>query len=73
MESGDEITINTEVGQKRIERNRGGVIINLFNSLVIGSTFLQLHEGDNVLYGSATSGSTALLIEVQYRTKYSGV
>lgn len=73
MESGDEITINIEVGQKRIERNRGGVIANLFNSLVIGSTFLQLHEGDNVLYGSASSGSTALLIEVQYRTKYSGV
>jgi len=73
MESGDIITINTEVGNKRIERNRNGTITNLFNSLVVGSSFLQLTEGDNVLFGSAQSGSNALFIEVQYRAKYSGV
>lgn len=73
MIAGDIITINTEIGQKRIELNRGGVITNIFNTLVIGSKFIQLNEGDNVLYGSATSGSAALLIEVEYRAKYSGV
>lgn len=73
MEAGDEITINTVVGQKRIDRNRNGTITNLFNTLVVGSTFLQLTEGDNVLFGSAQSGSNALFIEVQYRAKYSGV
>lgn len=73
MEAGDIITINTEVGQKRIELNRNGVISNLFNSLVAGSKFLQLDEGDNVLFGSAESGSNSLFIEVEYRAKYSGV
>ena len=70
---GDIITITTEIGQKRIELNRGGTITNIFNTLVIGSKFFQLSEGDNILYGSATSGSAALLIEVEYRIKYSGV
>ncbi|XCH78846.1 MAG: phage tail domain-containing protein [Candidatus Dehalobacter alkaniphilus] len=73
MIAGDIITINTEIGQKRIELNRGGVITNIFNTLVIGSKFIQLNEGDNVLYGSAQSGSVSLLIEVEYRAKYSGV
>lgn len=73
MESGDVIAINTEVGQKRIERNRNGTITNLFNSLVTGSKFLQLNEGDNVLFGSSQSGSNSLFIEVEYRAKYSGV
>lgn len=73
MIAGDIITINTEIGQKRIELNRGGVFTNLFNSLVVGSKFLQLSEGDNILYGSAQSGATALMIEVEYRAKYSGV
>ncbi|MGB7594699.1 MAG: phage tail family protein [Erysipelotrichaceae bacterium] len=73
MIAGDIITINTEIGQKRIERDRGGVVSNLFNTLVVGSKFLQLSEGDNILYGSAVSGSTALMIEVEYRAKYSGV
>lgn len=73
MESGDIITINTEVGQKRIELNRGGTITNIFNTLVVGSKFLQLEEGDNLLFGNAQSGVNALLIEVQYRAKYSGV
>lgn len=73
MIAGDIITINTEIGKKRIELNRGGVITNIFNTLVVGSKFIQLNEGDNVLYGSAESGSSALLIEVEYRAKYSGV
>lgn len=73
MIAGDIITITTEIGQKRIELNRGGTITNIFNTLVVGSKFLQLSEGDNILYGSAISGSAALLIEVEYRNKYSGV
>jgi len=73
MQAGDVITINTEVGQKRIELDRGGVITNLFNTLVVGSKFLQLEEGDNLLFGSAESGVNALIIEVRYKEKYSGV
>lgn len=71
--SGDVITITTEYGKKRIERNRSGVITNLFNALVVGSTFLQLNEGDNVLYGTSESGSSALMMAIQYRPRYAGV
>jgi len=73
MTAGDILVINTEVGKKRIERTRNGETTNLFNSLKLGSRFLQLEEGDNVLYASSTSGSNSLFTEITYRPKYSGV
>ena len=71
--AGDAVVITTEVGKKRIERTRNGETSNLFNALAIGSTFLQLEEGDNVLYATSQSGSSALFSEITYRPKYSGV
>lgn len=73
MNAGDILVINTEVGKKRIERTRNGETTNLFNSLKLGSRFLQLEEGDNVLYASSISGSNSLFTEITYRPKYSGV
>ena len=71
--AGDVIVITTEVGKKRIERTRNGETVNLFNALAIGSTFLQLEEGDNVLYATSQSGSSSLFTEITYRPRYSGV
>ena len=73
LQAGDVLVITTEVGKKRIERIRNGVNENLFNALVIGSTFLQLDEGDNVLYATSQSGSSFLFTEISFRPKYSGV
>lgn len=73
MLAGDILTITTEVGKKRIERLRSGETANLFNTLVLGSTFLQLEEGDNVLYATSSSGSSSLFTEITFRPKYSGV
>lgn len=73
MQAGDLISVNTETGQKRVELDRNSVVTNIFNSLVLGSKFLQLYEGDNILYGTAQSGYASLLVEVEYRIKYIGV
>lgn len=73
MLAGDVLSITTEVGKKRIERQRNGETTNLFNTLVLGSTFLQLEEGDNVLYATSDSGSSSLFTEITFRPKYSGV
>lgn len=73
MLAGDVLTITTEVGKKRIERLRNGETTNLFNTLILGSTFLQLEEGDNVLYATSGSGSSSLFTEITFRPKYSGV
>ncbi|MEI7667982.1 MAG: phage tail family protein [Erysipelotrichaceae bacterium] len=72
LQAGDVVVINTEVGQKRIELTRAGETTNQFNTLVLGSTFLQLDEGDNVLYVTCTSGSTFLLTQLTIRPKYYG-
>lgn len=72
LQSGEIITINTESGKKRIELNQAGVITNQFNSLVLGSTFLQLDEGDNVLYTTSQSGSSFLMTQIIIRPRYSG-
>jgi hypothetical protein len=72
LQAGDIVTINTEIGKKRIELNQSGVITNQFNSLVLGSTFLQLDEGDNVLYVTSESGSSFLLTQIAFRPRYSG-
>jgi len=72
LQAGDIVTINTEIGRKRIELNQSGVITNQFNSLVLGSTFLQLDEGDNVLYVTSESGSSFLLTQIAFRPRYSG-
>lgn len=73
LASGDILTLTTEVGYKRIERNRNGTITNEFNAMVVGSKFIQLSEGDNVLYATAVSGSASLSTQIQYRPKYAGV
>jgi len=73
MVAGDVLTITTEVGKKRIERLRNGEATNLFNTLALESTFLQLEEGDNVLYATSQSGSSSLFTEISFRPKYSGV
>lgn len=72
LQAGDIVTINTEIGKKRIELNQSGVITNQFNSLVLGSTFLQLDEGDNVLYVTSESGSSFLLTQIAFRPRYYG-
>lgn len=73
MQAGDIIQVTTEVGKKKIELIHAGETTNIFNTLVMGSVFMQLESGDNVLYTTSETGSTFLLTQVIFRPKYSGV
>jgi len=71
--AGDEITINTRVGQKRITLLRDGVTINILACLGRFSKWLQLSKGDNVFSFSAETGRENLLITIKNEILYEGV
>ncbi len=73
MQPGEIIEIHTEAGQKRIEQIHANQRINLFHTLKLGSIFLQLKEKDNVLYATSDVNPSALMTEIFYRPKYSGI
>lgn len=70
MKKGEEITITTHLGNKRITSNIDG---NLFNYLKIGSKFIWLNVGDNLIRYSAESGEENLSLEIYYTPYYLGV
>lgn len=73
---GDEITINTNVGQKSIELKRGSTTSNLFSKLTNNSVFFQLNQGFNVFSYTTSSGNTDnedLTVDFLYRNNYRGV
>jgi hypothetical protein len=49
MEIGEEITVTTGIGNKRVESYINGVVTNIFNNLDIHSSFMWLNIGDNVI------------------------
>ena len=73
MLAGDVITVNTRRGQKAITRTRDYVTANLFNARSAGSTFLQLHQGDNIIRYDADSNLTGLEVTFYYTELYAGV
>lgn len=73
---GDEITINTNVGQKSIELKRGSTTSNLFSKLTNNSVFFQLNQGFNVFSYTTSSGqidNEDLTVNFLYRNNYRGV
>lgn len=73
MTPGQVITINTNRGQKSITSELNGVVTNAFNSLVFGSTFLQLNVGDNLFRYGADSSEEFLRVSIYHDNKYVGV
>lgn len=72
MEPGDIIRVRTGYGEKRVELTRSGVVTNVFNDLDVGSVFLQLLVGDNLLrYGADVTDN--LEVSVYYDIAYVGV
>lgn len=69
----DELRIYTAYGQKHIELVRGGVTSNAFTVLDAGSTWLQIHPGDNFLRYSAEENEDNLEVRIRYAAAYSGV
>lgn len=71
--AGDRLIVSTEQGNKTIKLNRNGIETNLINTLVWGSTFLQLDKGINELVLSAESGEKNMWTTCYYSEKYGGV
>lgn len=73
--AGDIVTINTSKGQKTVSLLRNGEKINLFSALQRGSTFFQLHTGNNPFAYLADGGDSNVnvLIMFYHSNLYRGV
>lgn len=74
MQQADLITIDTRQGQKTATLLRGGVETNIFNSVIRGSTWLQLSaNGDTFVYEVGTGASGDLAVTFKHYNLYEGV
>lgn len=74
MQQADLITIDTTSGAKTITLLRNGVVSNAFNSLMNGSTWLQLPAGGGVYAYELGSGTaTDVEITINHYNLYEGV
>lgn len=73
MSEGEEITVTTDIGNKRVESYLNGVTINIFNDLDIHSSFMWLDIGDNVIRYDAEEMIEQLEVYIYYTNYYLGV
>ncbi|MGX2958049.1 phage tail family protein [Peribacillus sp. JNUCC 23] len=73
MTAGEIITVNTNKGKKRIESTLNGVTSNIFNTIIFGSTFLQLSVGDNLFRYDADENLDFLEVDIYHIPQFVGV
>ena len=73
MQEGEEITVTTHKGNKRVESYLNGVTTNIFNNLDLMSTFIWLDVGDNVIRYDAETMIEQLEVYIFYTNYYLGV
>ena len=73
IKEGDVITITTKTGNKTVTLEREGVVTNIINRLVSGSTWLTLRTGENKFYVRASEGLSKLKVRLIHRNAYLGV
>lgn len=74
MRQADLITIDTRAGEKTITLLRNGVESNIFNSLVRGSTWLQLdYNGSTFTYEVGGGNAADLVVAINHTNVYEGV
>lgn len=73
MVQGEIITVNTNVGAKKVIDNLNGVETNILNLIDLDSTFLQLNVGDNLLRYDADTNLDNLEVNIYYNPFYLGV
>lgn len=73
LKEGDIITITTKTGNKTVTLEREGVVNNIINRLVSGSTWLTLRSGENKFYVRASEGLSELKVRLIHRNAYLGV
>lgn len=73
IKEGDIIIITTKTGNKTVTLEREGVVTNIINRLVSGSTWLTLKSGENKFYVRASEGLSELKVRLIHRNAYLGV
>ena len=73
IQKGDIITITTKTGNKTVTLEREGVVTNIINRLVSGSTWLNLKTGENKFYVRASDGLNRIKVRLIHRNAYLGV
>ena len=74
MQAGDLITITTGQGDKTVTLLREGVKSNIFNSIMEGSTWLQLpSEGMTAVYTIEEGYNTDLIVTIKHYDLFEGV
>ena len=73
MEANDVLTVCTAYGKKRVMFLRDGVESNAFAALNAGSTWMQIHPGDNFLRYAAELNEDNLEVSVRFASAFSGV
>lgn len=73
LKDGDIITITTKTGNKTVTLEHEGVVTNIINRLVSGSTWLTLRHGENKFYVRASDGLSELKVRLIHRNAYLGV
>lgn len=70
---GDIVVINTNKGEKAIEKIVDGVSANIIGTLETGSTWFQLEKGVNLFTYRADVNSSGLRVLFEYHNLYKGV
>lgn len=72
--AGDLLVIDTRQGQKSVKLYRSGTVINAFNNVVQGSTWLQLAaNGSAYVYEVGTGSASSLRVTIKHYNLYEGV
>ena len=73
MVAGEVLTVTTHYGKKKVESSLNGVVTNVFNFIDLGSTFLQLNVGDNLMRYNADTGIDNLEVSIYHTDQFLGV
>lgn len=73
MTEGDQLTINTNKGQKSLTLFHDGTESNVINDMEVGSTWFQLYTGDNVFSYDADEFPENILCTFQHTNEFEGV
>lgn len=71
--AGDEIVIDTNKGKHSVTLVRAAQQFNMFNSITLGSTWLQLDVGENTFGATAETGADVLNFKLIAAERYEGV
>ena len=72
MVAGEVLTVTTHFGNKKVTSTLNGVTTNAFNFIDLGSTFMQLNVGDNLLKYDASTNVGNLTVVIYYTPQYLG-